>query len=183
MGYRNELITMYASLEKNPVVVSYPDGQPSKSPQNKEERWKLNNFMDYNRFQTIYTFGDCKIVHYVSELSYRYYGVDLIHELRFYNGIKTYDFASVRYYHLTDKQIDDDKKQLIQLYQDVKHKSRGKPFTNPYEKYLNDNIFELQLYARNALPFTDAENVIADLDKIKTKLLASQNINYKERNK
>lgn len=183
MVYRNELITMYASLEKNPVVVSYPDGQPSNSQKNKKGRLELNNFMYNNRFTTIYTFGDCKIVHYVSELGYKDYGLNTIQELRFYNDIKTCDFASVRYYHLTDKQIDDDKKQLIQLYQNVKHKSRGKPFTNPYEKVLNDNIFELQLYARNALPFPDAENVIADLDKIKTKLLASQNINYKERNK
>ena len=170
---------MYASLENNPVVVSYPDGQPSNSPKNKEEKRYLTNFMYNNRFVTIYTFGDCKIEHCVPELSYKYFGVRLVQELRFYTDINKYDFASVRYYHMTDKIIfDDDKKQLIQLYQDVKHKSRSKSFINPIKQIMQQNVSDLQLYARNAMDSQDAEKMIAELNKIKDRLLAPQNIKY-----
>ncbi len=169
---------MYAALEKNPVVVSYPDGQPSKKPTSKEEKWELTNFMNNNRFTTIYTFGDCKIVHYISELAYKAFGVPIVQELRFYTDTKDYDFASARYHHLTDRQIDEDKKQLIQLYQDVNHKSRGKPFTNPIKQIMQQNVSELQLYARNAMDPQDAEKIMADLEKIKIGLLATQNTKF-----
>ena len=175
MIYKDELIIMYASLEKNPVVISYPDGQPSKSPKNKQEKWELNNFMQNNRFTTIYTFGNCKIVHYVSDTSYRFWGLKLVQELRFYTDKERVDFASLRYYHVTDN-VPDYHEPLMQLYQDVKHKSRGKSFTNPISKIMQQNVLELQSYARNAMAAQDAEEIIADLNKIKSRLLETQHI-------
>ena len=170
--YRNELIEMYASLEKTPVVVSYPDGQPSKFPKNKEEKWRLNNFMCDNRFETIYTFGPCKIIHYVPALIYRPYGVQ---ELRFYNNtnIKNVDFASLRYYHQTDE-VEDHKKPLMQLYKDVKSKLRGKPFTNPIESSCCGDISELQLYATHFLDNQQMDLFIAQLEQINKMLMTKQ---------
>ena len=73
---------------------------------------------------------------------------------------------------------------LLELFTAIKNKAAGKRYTNPLETKINDYIFWLKFYANEAhsmLPDSDA--IMDQLDKIKLKLLASQNINYIERNK
>lgn len=130
MIYEEELIQMYSELEKNPVKISYPEGQPSNYNISKQDRQKLKLFMEERDFQTIYRFGSCKIIHYEPAKKYKELGVQLV---RFYTDKDNIDFASLRYYHQTNKIKDPDKEQLMQLYQDVKHKFFGEPFTNPFQ--------------------------------------------------
>ena len=130
MIYEEELIQMYSELEKNPVKISYPKGQPSNYPITPEVKQKLKSFMWDNRFETTYCFGPCKVVHYDSQKMYGDLGVQ---ELRFYTDKDNIDFASLRYYHQTNEIKDPDKKQLMQLYQNVKHKLFDRPFTNPFQ--------------------------------------------------
>ena len=139
MIYENELIQMYSELEKNPVKISYPKGQPSNYPMTPEVKQKLKNFMWDNRFETIYNFGPCKVIHYESRKKYGDLGVQ---ELRFYTDGDNLDFASLRYYQQTDEMLDPDKKQLMQLYQNVKNKLFNRNFTNPFQR--QKNPFQLQ---------------------------------------
>ena len=130
MIYEEELVKMYSALETNPVKISYPKGQPSNYPMTPEVKQKLKNFMWDNRFETIYNFGPCKVIHYESRKKYGDLGVQM---LRFYTDNNKIDFASLRYYHQTDKIVDSDEEQLMQLYQNVKHKLFDRPFTNPFQ--------------------------------------------------
>ncbi len=171
--YKSELIQMYAELMANPVKISYPKGQPSNRPTTDEERWKLKNFKWNNRFETIYTFGSCKIEHYDPEEFYM--EVPVTQELRFFTDRKTYDFASLNYYHQTDEIQDNIKRPLMPLYQNVKSKLYGRPFTNPLEKYMQNHMRELWLYAQNALDEEQAKVVLAQLNEIKS-ALCSQSI-------
>ena len=130
MIYEEELVKMYSALETNPVKISYPEGQPSNYNISKQDRQKLKLFMAERDFQTIYKFGSCKIIHYEPAKKYGDLGVQM---LRFYTDSNKIDFASLRYYHQTDKIVDSDKEQLMQLYQNVKHKLFDRPFTNPFQ--------------------------------------------------
>ena len=162
--YKSELLQMYAALKLHPVKISYPEGQPSNHPKTKEERWKLENFTWNNRFTTIYNIGPCKIEHYAPEKSYM--EVPVTQELRFYTPRKPYDFASMNYYHETDKIIDQEEILFMQLYQNTKHKFFGEPFTNPIDRYMQIHISELQSFAIGALNAEQAELVRAQLKEI-----------------
>ena len=130
MIYENELVQMYSALGANPVKISYPETQPSNYPITSETKRELRGFMWDNRFETIYSFGPCRVVHYESKKMYGDLGAQ---ELRFYTDGNKIDFASLRYYNQTDEIVDDDKKMLMDLYHNVKRKLHGEHFTNPLQ--------------------------------------------------
>ncbi|MBO4582617.1 MAG: hypothetical protein J5714_00975 [Alphaproteobacteria bacterium] len=166
--YKSELIQMYAALKLYPVRISYPEGQPSNHPKTKEERWKLDNWKWNNNFTTIYNIGPCKIEHYDPKKLYM--EVPATQELRFYTPSKPFDFASLHYYHEKDEIKDQDKIPLMQLYQNTKHKLFGRPFTNPFDKYMQTHISELQSYAVGSLDEERAKSALIQLKLIESLL-------------
>lgn len=165
----NTIIEMYAALEANPVKISYPDGQPSVTADYKV----LDQYKQHHDFITLYDFGP-----YV--LTQTEHHNRLYQTLLFYKK-NTTGYQEVRYDGRVWKPGD---LMLLELFTAIKNKAAGKRYTNPLETKINDYIFWLQFYANGAhsmLPDSDA--IMDQLDKIKLKLLASQNINYIERNK
>ncbi len=172
-----QLISMYAALQKNPVTVSYPDGQIS------------SNDFDYahgydNDFVTIYTFGPYKLEHNDLARSKHYIkGCD--QELTFTKpGTTLYRSVLVR------KRLFGLDKNYVDLSRAIQAKANGKNFENPFEKTINDSVYNLQFYLTELshthstlMNDDEIQETIAQLDNIKKRLLLTQNINYSEQNK
>lgn len=160
-----EFIKMYATLEKSPVRVSYPAGQPkSYIDASFEYRWR-------NDFKTIYKFGPYRIEHTKPAMEFSHLTGELVDFCNEKSGYEITFF--VRH---ENEELSERNKKFWRLYQDVKTKSDLGSFINPIEKEICDNIYKLELYARNAMTPQQAEKIMAKLDKIKLTLLKTQNI-------
>ena len=161
------VIDMYAALESNPVTVSYPDGQIAANDKN------ILSYTYDNNFITIYTFGPYRLAHHdVSRKTGHFNGYD--EELVFTKpGTPLYIPVQI------GKFTREFKKDYIELYQAIKAKADGKPFTNPYVERANDSIYFLQKYMLEApkelLDGQDKDNLLKQLDNIRTLILKGQN--------
>jgi len=172
-----QLISMYAALQKNPVTVSYPDGQASP------------NDFDYahgydNDFITIYTFGPYKLEHNDLARS-KHYIKGYTQELTFTKpGTTLYRLVLVR------KHLFGLDKNYVDLFMAIQAKADGKKFENPFEKTINDSVYNLQFYLTELshthstlMNDDEIQKTITKLDEIKKRLLLTQNINYSEKSK
>lgn len=163
------IIKMYAALEVAPVKISYPKGQPSANADYKV----LDQYKQHHDFITIYDFGPYTLTQTVGHTG-------CYQTLRFHEK-DTDGFQEVRCDGHAWKLGD---LMLLDLFAAIKNKATGKRYINPLETKINDYIAWLKFYAHEANPILpNADAIMKDLDKIRFKLLASQNINYKTRNK
>ncbi len=78
-------------------------------------------------------------------------------------------------------------KDYVALSKAIRAKSEGKKFENPFEKTINDSIYELQFYLTElsgthdkTMPYGEIQKTISQLDEMKKRLLLTQNINYSD---
>lgn len=172
-----QLISMYAALQKNPVTVSYPDGQISVND--------FNHAYGYDHdFITIYTFGPYKLEHNNLARS-KHYISGYSQELTFTKPGTTLYIPI-----LVKKRLVGLDKNYIDLFRAVQAKADGKKFENPFEKTINDSVYNLQFYLTELshthstlMNDDEIQETIAQLDNIKKRLLLTQNINYSEESK
>lgn len=172
-----QLISMYAALQKYPVVVSYPDGQMH------VDDFNYGDGYDHD-FTTIYTFGPYKLEHTSVSRSQQFikgYSEELV-----FTKLGTTSYKTIR---VTKRLIGLDK-DYVALSNAVLAKSEGKKFENPFEKTINNSVDELQFYLNElgnahsaVMSYDEIQATMAQLDKIKQRLLLTQNINYSEQNK
>ena len=171
------LISMYAALQKYPVVVSYPDGQVYAGD--------FNHAHGYDQdFITIYTFGPYKLEH-----------TDIARNQQFargYNQELVFTKSGTMSYKpiLVTKRLIGLDKDYVALSKAIQAKSDGKKFENPFEKTISDSVYDLQFYLTElmhaddkAMKNDEIQETIDKLDEIKHRLLLTQNINYLEQNK
>ena len=163
--------------KKNPVTVSYPDGQISPND--------FNHAHGYDHdFVTIYTFGSYKLEHNDlarSKHCIKGYSQELIFTKP---GTTLYILVYV------GKRLGGLDKDYIGLSKAIQAKANGKKFENPFEKTINDSVDELQFYLNElgnahsaVMSYDEIQATMAQLDEIKQRLLLTQNINYSEQNK
>ena len=166
------LIDMYAALEKYPVTVSYPAGQIAPTA----DTIKLHDFKYDNDFSTIYTFGPYKMEH--CEVA-RHNEFSRGHSKELY-FMKSGTAMCMRI--LVNKYITEQNKKYVTLAHDIISKANGKKFKNPFEKQISDSMFNLMYYLRNVplamMPTDEVDAIMNQLEEIKRKLLQTQNINY-----
>lgn len=166
------LIDMYAALEKYPVTVSYPAGQIALST----DSIKLHDFKYDNDFSTIYTFGLYKM-EYCEVARHNEFSRGHSKELYF---MKSGTAMCMQV--LVNKYITEQNKKYVTLAQDIISKANGKKFKNPFEKQISDSMFNLMYYLRNVpntiMQSNEVDSIMNDLEEIKRKLLQTQNINY-----
>ena len=172
-----QLINMYAALQKYPVAVSYPDGQICPGD--------FNHAHGYDHdFVTIYEFGPYKLEHNKLARSHQFIR-GCTQELIFTEpGTTLYILVYV------GKRLGGLDKDYVGLSKAIQAKANGKKFENPFEKTINDSVYDLQFYltelshTHSALMNDDEiQETIAQLDNIKKRLLLTQNINYSEKSK
>ncbi len=90
--------------------------------------------------------------------------------------------------HILRKRLFGLDKNYVDLSRAIQAKANGKNFENPFEKTINDSVYNLQFYLtelshmHSALMNDDEiQETIAQLDNIKKRLLLTQNINYSEK--
>ena len=166
------LIEMYAALEKYPVTVSYPAGQIAPDA----DSIKLHDFKYENDFITCYIFGPYKME--LCEVARK-------NEFIFGYGKKLCftKFDTTMYKQVCiNKRISDMDKKFVNLSENIIAKANKKPFTNAFEKQIVDNTGNLMYYLRNVpnttMPYDEAEAMMAQLEEIKRRLLLTQNIEY-----
>ena len=172
-----QLISMYAALQKNPVKVSYPDGQTSPNDFNYAQGYD-------NDFVTIYTFGPYMLEHNDLARS-KHYIRGCEQELTFTKpGTTLYISVLVR------KRLSRLDKNYVDLFRAIQAKADGKKFENPFEKTINDSVYNLQFYLTELshthstlMNDDEIQKTITKLDEIKNRLLLTQNINYSEKSK
>lgn len=172
-----QLISMYAALQKNPVTVSYPDGQISSNDFNYAHGYD-------NDFVTIYTFGPYMLEHNDLARS-KHYIKDYTQELTFTRpGTTLYRLVPIR------KHLFGLDKNYVDLFRAVQAKADGKKFENPFEKTVNDSVYNLQFYLTELshthstlMNDDEIQEIITQLDEIKKRLLLTQNINCSEKSK
>lgn len=172
-----QLISMYAALQKHPVTVSYPDGQISPNDFDYAQGY-------YNDFVTIYTFGPYKLEHNNLARSKHYIrGCD--QELTFTKpGTTLYISVLVR------KHLFGLDKNYVDLSRAIQAKANGKKFENPFEKTINDSVYNLQFYLTElahthstSMNNDEIQKITDQLENIKKRLLLTQNINYSTKSK
>lgn len=172
-----QLISMYAALQKYPVAMSYPDGQICPGD--------FNHAHGYDHdFVTIYEFGPYKLEHNNLARS-KHFIKGYSQELIFTEpGTTLYILVYV------GKRLGGLDKDYIGLSKAIQAKANGKKFENPFEKTINDSVYDLQFYLTElahthgtVMNDDEIQETIAQLDKIKNRLLLTQNINYSEQNK
>ena len=172
-----QLISMYAALQEYPVALSYPDGQIYACD--------FNHAHGYDHdFTTIYTFGPYKLEHTSvsrSQQLIKGYSEELV-----FTKLGTTSYKTIR----VTKRLFGLDKDYVALSNAVRAKSDGKKFENPFEKIINDSVYDLQFYLTElmhaddkAIKNNEIQETIDQLDKIKKRLLLTQNINYSEQNK
>ena len=166
------LISMYAALEKYPVMVSYPDGQMAVGD--------FNYAHGYNHdFITSYSFGPYKLEHN-----------SVARDKQFLNGASekllfTKNETALYIQVLVTKHLMGLDKDYVALSKAIKAKANGKKFQNPFAKTISDSIYDIQFYLTELTQADDAkitydeiQEMVTQLDTIKQKLLLTQNINY-----
>lgn len=172
-----QLISMYAALQKYPVAVSYPDGQICPGDFNHAHGYD-------NDFVTIYEFGPYKLEHNKLARSQQFIR-GCTQELIFTKpGTTLYIPVYV------GKRLVGLDRDYVGLSKAIQAKANGKKFENPFEKTINDSVYNLQFYltelshTHSALMNDDEiQETITKLDEIKKRLLLTQNINYSEKSK
>lgn len=166
------LIDMYATLEKYPVNVSYPAGQIAPDA----DSIKLHDFKYANDFITYYTFGPYKMEHREIARQYEYirgYGKTLC-----FTKCDTTMYKQV----CVNKRISNIDKMFVSLAKNIIAKANGKTFTNVFEKQIADNTSDLMYYLRNMpgtiMPADEVDALMNQLEEIKRKLLLTQNIKF-----
>lgn len=171
------IIEMYAALEKHPVTVSYPAGQIAPTA----DTIKLHDFKYNNDFSTIYTFGPYKM-EYCEVARHNEFSRGHSKELYF---MKTGTAMCMKI--LVNKYITEQNKKYVTLAQDIISKANGKKFKNPFEKQITDSIFNLMYYLRNVpntiIQSDEVDTIMNNLEEIKRKLLRTQNIDYSQKTK
>lgn len=166
-----QLISMYAALEKYPVTVSYPNGKISKDS-------TFDELYDFNRDNDIiadYKFGPYTATHTKGA---RCGGHGEVVE---FTKKDTDMFIPTT----ISKYAIGINKDFVILFKNIVAKSNGVPFENPFTKQIKENIYELMFYLRNVpdelMKSSQANELFNQLENIKTKMLATQNINNKKK--
>ncbi len=172
-----QLISMYAALQKYPVMVSYPDGQVYANDFN------YSHGYDHD-FVTIYTFGPYKLEH--TKVARNKEFINGYSEEMIFTEPGTTFYIPV----LVRKRLFGLDRDYVNLSKAIKTKANGKEFKNPFEKTINDSIHELQFYLTELgnthceiMGYDEIQGTIKQLDTMKHRLLQTQNINYAEQNK
>ena len=172
-----QLISMYAALQKYPVAVSYPNGQICPGDFNRGHGY------DHD-FVTIYNFGPYKLEHN-----------NLARSQQFIRGctqelIFTEPGTTLYIPVYVGKRLGGLDKDYIGLSKAIQAKANGKKFENPFEETINDSVYNLQFYLTElahthgtVMNDDEIQGTIAQLDKIKNRLLLTQNITYSEKSK
>lgn len=166
------LIDMYAALEKHPVNVSYPAGQIAPDA----DSIKLHDFKYANDFITYYTFGPYKMEHREIARQYEY--------VRGYaTKLSFTKFNTTMYKQVcVNKRISDMDKRFVNLSKNIIAKANKKTFTNVFEKQIIDNTSNLMYYLRNMpgtmMPANEVDALMNQLESIKRRLLETQNIKF-----
>lgn len=166
------LSQMYAALEEFPVQVSYPAGQPSLE----SHLWDLDWYKKDHSFFTNYSFGTYTVQY--EEVAYIKNSTNkaiLVFES------KNRGFLHRAFIPQNQSNIHPQDKPYIDLFDQIEKKSKGYEIKNPYYDTISDSIYNLQYYIRNNLPggsmsYDDAEKLYNQLDEIRSKLVATQNI-------
>ncbi|MBP5485356.1 MAG: hypothetical protein J6Y07_01470 [Alphaproteobacteria bacterium] len=172
-----QLISMYAALQKYPVAVSYPNGQICAGD--------FNHAHGYDHdFVTIYEFGPYKLENNELARSKHFikgYGQELIFTEP---GTTLYIPVPIR------KHLVGLDKDYVELSKAIQTKANGKNFKNPFEETINDSVYNLQFYLTElahthstVMNDDEIQETITKLDEIKKRLLLTQNINYSEKSK
>ncbi len=168
------LISMYAALQKYKVTVSYPDGQMHANDFNYGHGYDQD-------FVTLYTFGPYQLEH-----------TDVARKQQFLKGYKeklvfTKPGTTLSIPVIVNNRLVGLDKDYVALSKAIRAKSEGKKFENPFEKTINDSIYELQFYLTElsgthdkTMPYGEIQKTISQLDEMKKRLLLTQNINYSD---
>lgn len=166
-----QISDLYADLEKFPVVVSYPDNQPSVNSNSRD----LEKFKHDHDFITNYSFGKYTVEDREKEHRYNALTLD---SLIFRNTYGDYNYVLIQ---RNRNNISPQDKPYVDLFAQIQRKAKGYDIKNPFYDRISDAIYNLQYYIRNDLPYNsmshdDAEGLYNQLDEIRTKLVATQNI-------
>lgn len=166
------LIEMYAALEKYPVTVSYPAGQIAPDA----DSIRLHDFKYANDFITYYTFGPYKMEH-----------CEIARQNEYIRGYATklcFTKSDTTMYKqvCVNKRISDMDKMFVNLSKNIIAKANKKIFTNAFEKQIVDNTSSLMYYLRNVplaiMPSDEVDALMNQLEAIKRRLLETQNIRF-----
>ena len=165
------MVTMkevYAALEKYPVKISYPKDQISVDA----DWFEIDKYKRSNDFITNYKFGPYTLTHRETKHMYNALTKGVLYLKR--DG---YAFSMST---LIQKNLLPADKEIVKLFETVKEKSENKPVKNPYEQEIRDAIYALQFYVHDLpvdmMSTTKVKQTMEQLEKIKYRLLATQNI-------
>ena len=165
------LSTFYAALEQNPVKISYPDWQPAANSKS------ANNWKKDDAFVTYYNFGGYRLEHGEFEkigLEYLAFEAKDLGE----------NYATVHVKKDGRSGITPKDEPWLNLAEQIKNKAAGKTYKNIFFDKINDATYDLMRYVREALPDgsmsdDESEKLYNQLDKIRTRLMATQTIKQK----
>lgn len=166
------LSSFYAVLEQKPVTISYPDDQPAKDSEG------VNKFKRDNRFSTYYDFGEYRLEH--TEIEKK--GIEY---LDFEAKDSGASYAIVYIEKDWRSGITPKDEPWINLAEQIKSKAAGnKQIKNPFYDKVSDATSTLIEYVNNQLPYgsmsyKETERIYNQLNKIRTKLLATQTMKQK----
>lgn len=166
-----KLSTFYAALEQNPVTISYPDYQPAANSK-AANKWKRND-----AFLTYYDFGEYRLEHGEFEKN----GLEYLH---FEVEDSGESYATVFVKKDGRPGITPKDEPWLNLAEQIKNKAAGKTYKNIFFDKINDATYDLMWYVRDALPdgsmsADESEKLYNQLDKIRTRLMATQTIKQK----
>lgn len=165
------LISMYATLQTNPVKVSYPKNQPSID----SEKSVIKDFKWDHDFITFYHFGPYELKHVEIERRYN----QLCKQKFSFSGPNIYPAQFLLHYNNDLIQLNDFQKEILHLGEAVINKSHGKKFENPFVNQIQYSAWNLEKYITESpndlISNQDKEYMIAQLNALKVRLLKSQN--------